>query len=130
MSPVAAAALASWSVPPWATLLLLAIGLVYLRGWRKLPRLRPTHFPRWRLAAFLSGLAALWIAVASPLDAFGALLLSAHMVQHLVLMAVAPPLLLLGAPSAPLLKGLPRAVAREAVGPFLAAPSEIGRAHV
>jgi len=130
MSPVAAAALASWSAPPWATVLILLAGLVYARGWRRLARLRPTHFPRWRLAAFLSGLAALWIAVASPLDAFGGLLLSAHMVQHLLLAAASPPLLLLGAPSAPLLKGLPRAVSREVLGPFLAWPAleRLGRA--
>jgi cytochrome c oxidase assembly factor CtaG/polyferredoxin len=130
MSPVAAAALASWSAPPWATALLLVTALAYLRGWRRLARLRPTRFPRWRLAAFLSGLAALWIALASPLDAFGAWLLSAHMVQHLLLMAVAPPLLLLGAPAAPLLKGLPRGFAREAIGPFLVSPGveRVGRA--
>jgi cytochrome c oxidase assembly factor CtaG/ferredoxin len=130
MSPVAAAALASWSVPPWATALLLAAALIYVRGWRRLARLRPTHFPLWRLMAFDAGLAVLWIAVASPLDAFGALLLSAHMLQHLLLMAVAPPLLLLGAPAAPMLKGLPRKVAREVLGPFLASPlvERLGRA--
>jgi cytochrome c oxidase assembly factor CtaG len=120
MSPVARAVWDSWSAPPWATLFLLLTGLVYVRGWRRLARLRPTHFPRWRLLCFLAGLAAAWIAIASPLDAFGGLLLSAHMTQHLVLMAVAPPLVLLGAPALALLKGLPRAVAREAVGPFLA----------
>jgi len=40
----------------------------------------------------------LCIAIASPLDAFSGLLLSAHMVQHFLLMFVAPPLILLGAP--------------------------------
>ena len=117
-----AAAISSWSVPPWTTVLLLLTGLIYARGWRRLARLRPTHFPRWRLVCFGSGLAILWAAVASPLDAFAGLLLSAHMVQHMLLMAVAPPLVLLGAPALPLLKGLPRPVAREALGPFLAWP--------
>ena len=42
------------------------------------------------------------------------------MVQHLLLMMVAPPLLLLGAPIVPLLRGLPRWAARDALGPFLA----------
>ena len=65
----------------------------------------------------------LWAAIASPLDAFAGLLLSAHMVQHLLLMAVAPPLVLLGAPALPLLKGLPRRFARDGLGPFLASPS-------
>ena len=63
----------------------------------------------------------LWLAIASPLDAFSGLLLSAHMVQHLLLMSVAPPLILLGAPFLPLLRGLPRKFAREGVGPISSA---------
>lgn len=42
------------------------------------------------------------------------------MVQHLLLMVVAPPLVLMGARLIPLLRGLPRGVARDALGPFLA----------
>jgi hypothetical protein len=41
------------------------------------------------------------------------------MVQHLLLMVVAPPLILLGSPTIPLLRGLPRWAARDALGPFL-----------
>jgi cytochrome c oxidase assembly factor CtaG len=122
MSPVARAAWESWSVPGWATMLLLLTAIVYLRGWRRLARLRPTRFPGWRLGCFLAGLAILWAAIASPLDALGSLLLSAHMVQHLLLMVAAPPLILLGAPILPLLRGLPRRFVREALGPFLAWP--------
>ncbi len=130
MNPAAAAALASWSVSPGGTALLLLTGLVYLRGWRRLARLRPTQFARGRLAAFGSGLAVIGLAAASPLDVFGGLLLSAHMLQHLLLMAAAPPLLLLGAPEMPLLLGLPRGFVREVLGPWLAAPAvkRLGRA--
>ena len=130
MNPAAAAALASWSVSPGGTALLLLAALVYLRGWRRLARLRPTQFPRGRLAAFWSGLAVVGVAAASPLDVFGGLLLSAHMLQHLLLLAAAPPLLLLGAPEMPLLLGLPRSVVREVLGPWLAAPAvrRLGRA--
>ena len=126
----AAAALASWETPPLLTALLVAAGLVYLRGWSKLSRLRAQRFPLWRLAAFLGGLASVWIAAASPLDAFSSLLLTAHMAQHLLLMVVAPPLLLLGSPYVPLLRGLPRAFVREGLGPFLAWPAakRLGRA--
>ena len=71
-------------------------------------------------SAVVSGRAgAIFLAIASPLDAFGGLLLQVHMVQHLLLMMVAPPLILAGAPYLPLLSGLPRVVAREVVGPFL-----------
>jgi cytochrome c oxidase assembly factor CtaG len=121
MDPVAAA-LSSWSVPPWPTALLLATALIYARGWRILRRQMPQRFGVVRLAAFCGGLGAVFLAVASPLDAFAGLLLQIHMAQHLLLMMVAPPLLWLGAPAVPLLRGLPQRFAKTAVGPFLAWP--------
>ena len=72
-----------------------------------------------RLWAFLGGLLALFLALESPLDTFDSLFLSAHMAQHLLLMMIAPPLLLLGQPTLPILRGLPKAFAKEALGPFL-----------
>ena|SRR6202035_667992 len=51
----------------------------------------------WRLTAFIGGLLSLWIAVASPLADMDHHLLTAHMVQHLLLMTVAAPLIVLGA---------------------------------
>ncbi len=62
------------------------------------------------MAAFLGGIAALFAAVASPLDTFSESLLFMHMAQHFVLMSVAPPLIVLGAPVVPMLRGLPRVV--------------------
>jgi putative membrane protein len=50
----------------------------------------------WRIAAFAGGFAALWIAVASPVSHLDHHLLTAHMVQHLLLMLVAAPLVLVG----------------------------------
>jgi cytochrome c oxidase assembly factor CtaG len=52
----------------------------------------------------------LWIAICSPIDALDDLLLAAHMTQHFILMSLAPPLIVLGAPTVPLLSGLPRSV--------------------
>src|SRR5262249_23715327 len=43
----------------------------------------------------------------SPFDALGELLLHVHMTQHMLLMMVAPPLIWLGQPSIPLLRGFP-----------------------
>ena len=54
--------------------------------------------PRPRVAAFSAGALALFVALASPLDPLGEVLFSAHMVQHLILVLVAAPLLVLGAP--------------------------------
>lgn len=51
-----------------------------------------------RIFAFGAGLAALAAALAGPLEAFAARSLAAHMGQHMLLVAVAAPLLVLGAP--------------------------------
>lgn len=53
----------------------------------------------WRLASLIAGLIALWIAAASPLAKMDHQLLTAHMAQHLLIMTVAAPLILLGAPA-------------------------------
>jgi len=116
-------ALARWRVDPLPVATIALAALVYARGWRMLRRQMPERFPPWRLAAFLAGLAALLLAIASPIDALAAVSLSLHMLQHLLLTMVAPPLLWLGAPAIPLLRGLPRALARDALGPFLAWPA-------
>jgi cytochrome c oxidase assembly factor CtaG/polyferredoxin len=98
------------------------VAVCYGRGFARVHAAQPERFPRWRRLAFLAGLLTLWIALASPLDSFGSLLLQVHMLQHLLLMMVAPPLLLLGAPLAPLLRGMPSALRKGVLGPFLAAP--------
>ncbi len=120
MSPTTRAMLESWNFDPllWFPLLLALV--LYFRGWRHLHGRLPTRFPRWRLYCYTSGLWVTWLAIASPLDALGTLLLSVHMTQHLLLMMVGPPLILLGAPGLPMLMGLPRTIRRYWVGPFLA----------
>jgi putative membrane protein len=73
----------------------------------------------WQMAAFLSGLFSVWLAVGSPLGALDEQWLSVHMMQHLLLMTVAPPLILLGAPPLLLLHGLPPSFSRGSLGPLL-----------
>jgi putative membrane protein len=113
----------SWALPIWATLDLLITALLYLRGWSKIRRTQPQRFPAWRACCFVAGLFSLWIAIASPLDTLNDQLLVAHMTQHLILMSVVPPLLLLGAPAVPLLRGLPRYVLRDGLGPLFQTPA-------
>ncbi len=108
-----------WSLPVWLTLTILLAGAIYLRGWFALRKTRPNQFTPARLISFLSGLACLWISIGSPLDAFADVLLSAHMIEHLILMSVVPPLVLLGLPVVPLLRGLPRVVRINIAGPLL-----------
>src|SRR5262245_15692418 len=109
----------SWTFDPWIIIPLVLAAGVYARGWRELNRRLPRRFALWRLIAFQAGLLTLFLALASPLHPLGELLLQFHMIQHLLLMMVAPPLLLLGAPLLPLLRGLPRPVL-QGLGPFFA----------
>ncbi len=62
----------------------------------------------WTIVAFLGGLAAIYLALASPIEPFSSLLLQVHMLQHLLLMMAAPPLLWLGMPLFPVLRDRPR----------------------
>jgi putative membrane protein len=102
------------------TLALLALTVVvYSRGWYRLRKDLPKLIPIWGLIAFIGGIVSLWLAVASPLAHLDEHLLTAHMVQHLLLMIVAAPLILLAAPSVTMLHGLPRRFVRVVLGPFL-----------
>ena len=94
--------LQSWPLDPWVVVPLLLTAIIYLRGWRTLHQYAPHRFGPTQLCSFLGGLAALFLALASPLEPFADLLLQVHMLQHLLLMMVAPPLLWLGASAGPL----------------------------
>jgi putative membrane protein len=98
---------------------LVLAAVIYVRGWFRLHRLLPQFTARLGPFAFLCGLLALWIAVGSPLAALDEELLSAHMVQHLLLSAVAAPLILLAAPTLPLLYGVPRQIVVDGLAPVV-----------
>jgi len=95
----------NWSLPLW-----LGLGLaiwVYVRGWSLLE----AHGQRplgWQTASFGGALSLAFVALISPLDAASSATLSAHMVQHVLLMLGVAPLLALSKPLGPLLLGLPR----------------------
>jgi len=109
----------SWRFDVGLLLLVLFSGGIYLRGWLRLRARGAERFGPWQLAAMLGGLLALFLALQSPLEAFSGLLLQIHMLQHLLLMFIAPPLLWLAAPELPLLVGLPRPLRRHVVVPLL-----------
>jgi len=95
-----------WSIPIAATSILCVTALVYFRGWLRLRSAFPNRIPAWRLAAFMSGLFLVWVATSSPLAVLDHRSLTIHMAKHLLLMTVAAPLILAGAPVLPLLCGL------------------------
>jgi putative membrane protein len=104
----------SWGLDPTVVVPLFATAWLYSRGvetvWRRAGHGRGVA-PR-QAAAFAGGMAALFVALVSPVDGVAESLFWVHMVQHLLLIAVAPPLLVLGAPQAGLAWGMPRAVRR------------------
>lgn len=110
MNPTLDAFLRSWPWTPWLLAGTLLSAFVYWRGWRILRRRDPRRWSGGRLAAFLGGLAAIYIALASPIEPFAYFYLQVHMVQHLLLTMVAPPLFWLGAPLFPVLRGLPQPI--------------------
>src|SRR6266853_804412 len=91
----------------WISAGLILAALIYLRGWLRLRRLDLDGVQAWHAGGFLLGLFLIWLATASPLSSLDHEMLTAHMVQHLLLMTFAPPLILLGASLKTLLYGLP-----------------------
>jgi len=79
--------------PILLTLVIVFVGAVYLRGW-----LHHRAISIWRACSFFLGLLATWVAVVSPVASLDSHMLTAHMIQHLLLMTIAPPLIWLGEP--------------------------------
>ena len=110
---------AVWDFPPVVCSELALIAIVYTAGLLRIRETRPVEFPAWRWGCFMAGILFLVIAVSSPLDTFSDRLLVVHMAQHFVLMSIAPPLIVFGAPVVPLLRGLPRWFVRPVLGPLI-----------
>jgi putative membrane protein len=91
----------------WISAGLILAALIYLRGWLRLRRLNLDSVQAWRAGGFMLGLFLIWLAIASPLSALDHEMLTAHMVQHLLLMTFAAPLILLGGLVETLLYGMP-----------------------
>lgn len=91
-----------WHNEPLLLILLLGGGWAYALATGPLrPRFAPpgTPFPAAKAAMFYAGLVINYLAVGSPLDQFGEdYLFTLHMVQHLLIIYVTPPLMLLGLP--------------------------------
>jgi putative membrane protein len=116
MSSAINAAVMAWRFLSWASAFLLLTTILYARGFARVHRQMPARFTLWRLGYYLSGMVALAIALVSPLEALDDKLLITHMLQHLLLLMVAPPLLLLGAPQIPLIRAIPPSIAKRTIG--------------
>lgn len=98
-----------WTLEWWVLLPLALSAGIYARGvvrlWRRAGR--GHGITRFRASLFALGWVFLFVALVTPVDAMGGVLFSAHMVQHLLLMMVAAPLMVLGAPQVAFLWSLP-----------------------
>lgn len=123
-----------WPVPPYLLLGCLALEILYFRGWSIITNgiqakqaFRVTHSTGqagsttgktqwnawlWRGVFFSCALFAFLLTSSAPIDILSGRLLWVHMVQHIFLLGVVPPLLIAGAPLLPLWLGLPRPVLR------------------
>ena len=111
---------------PWVLAACVVSCALYARGWRAIRargRASRERFGGWRCVAFFAAWLVMLAALASPLDREAERALAAHMVQHLLLTMIVPPLFWLASPAMPCLFGLPRALRLEVVGPIIAAPA-------
>src|SRR6185369_10475417 len=85
----------AWSFEPVVVISLLLTAVLFILG---LYRLKGRAIRNWEALCFAFGWLALFVALVSPVHAWGQVLFAAHMTQHEILMLVAAPLLVLGRP--------------------------------
>ena len=121
------ALLRSWE---WRFVVIASVGLscsVYVNGFTRIRNLRSRGesrgvvglVPYWRLLSYVFGLLCIVIALLSPVEVLSGQLFFMHMIQHMLLVMCAPPLLLLSNPFPVLLWGLPVKVRNLVAGLFV-----------
>ncbi len=106
----------AWSLDP-SLIYVIPAALLYWLGGRR--QYRTAHTEPWRPVVFAAGLATIVLALDSPIDAYADQLFWVHMIQHILLLTVAPPLILLGRPWPRMWRALPMR-ARVRTGRYLA----------
>jgi putative copper resistance protein D len=118
--PTLAALALGWHLDPLVAGSLLAAALGWIWILRRVARLHPGHpVAPARTAAFLAGLAAIAVALLSGIERYDTTLFSVHMVQHLLLIVVAAPLIALAAPVTQVLRAASPAARRRWLLPAL-----------
>jgi putative membrane protein len=107
----------TWPIEPWVLLGIEVTAILYLWGGHHRiisspARGRGSGWGRWRAGAFWSGLAVILVALDTPLESLARQLFWAHMTQHLLLIMVAAPLLVLASPWLQIWRGLPLSIRR------------------
>jgi len=106
----------TWPIEPWVLLGVEVTAILYLWGGRRrvhvAGRASGWDAARWRAVAFWSGLGVIVFALDTPLESLARQLFWAHMTQHLLLIMVAAPLLVVAAPWLQIWRGLPLSIRR------------------
>jgi cytochrome c oxidase assembly factor CtaG len=114
MHPIVRALLSAWEWRPEVLAVLIPLGILYTVGWRRLRR--QSRYRRLatvpRLAAYLGGLSVLVISLLSPIDQLGSQLFFMHMLQHMLSIMIAAPLLWLAEPFPIMLWAIPARLRR------------------
>ncbi len=93
------AVLERWEFAPVVTAIVVDFAALYLWGAWRVGRRHPARpWPWWRTGLFLGGLAVVVLATESGIGAYDDVLFWDHMIQHLMLIMIAPPLLVLAQP--------------------------------
>jgi putative membrane protein len=109
--------LTAWTFTP-EMLILTALSIwIYTRGIYQ-RRLVKNPQPWWRHLLFFAGLAALFLALLSPIDAYAERAFTVHQIQHFLLRMVGPMLIALSRPEGTLVAGLPRAWRKTLLAPL------------
>jgi cytochrome c oxidase assembly factor CtaG len=115
---------ASWSFDPLVLVGVIALGALYVRAWQRARAAGGPHRTGvGRLILFTGGLAAILAALVSPIDRLGEQLMLMHMVQHILLLDIAPILLILGLTKVLLRPATRRLTAVEKRAGYLAHPA-------
>ncbi len=105
-----------WSFEPAVMLGVVVAIVLYWRGVRYSIRAGlARHLSGWRFASFAGALLSIVLALESPLDIWSDTYLWAHMLQHMLLIFAAPPLLLLGLPVWPVWRAIPLSARRDSL---------------
>jgi putative membrane protein len=104
--------LGDWAVDPPLLCALCVAGLLYVWGAIRCGG----RWAMWRTASFMAGLLVVALALTAGIDRYADELLSMHVLEHLLLILIAPALLLWGAPVRLALSASPRAGRRAIAG--------------
>ena len=118
--PSAMTLVTGWELDPLFLIPAALVSWLYIAGVQRVNRLHPrSPYPRRRIAYFFAGMGAMVLALASPIARYDTDLFAVHMVQHMLIIMVAAPLLLLGTPITLALRAATPRVRREVMLPIL-----------